>query len=241
MSRTPPQARIDESNRSMDQIRGYGDDNEVSSPIESLNRDGQGGLQIYSTTINVDIDDAEEESQVDERLDIQTIRSILLRIESFIPRMGNRLAAIERSQLDDTIQFQIPQRFWEATPIPASRLRSVIFSPSPAVTTTAAPITAQPVPLSALSPTTVESRRVPVAKYLKLTQSSLDIANKFSVSLGDKTFENVNQLEKALKASCLYTLADGSRLQPVPTTNNIGGYTPPSILVVFWEYYYWRR
>ena len=50
------------------------------------------------------------------------------------------------------------------------------------------------------------------------------------MSLGDRTFENVNQLEKALKASCLYTLADGSRLQPVPTTNNIGGYT--SILVV---------
>ena len=45
---------------------------------------------------------------------------------------------------------------------------------------------------------------MPVAKYLKLTQSSLDIANKFSVSLGDKTFENVKQLEKALKASCLY-------------------------------------
>ena len=73
MSRTPPQARIDESNRSLDQIRGYGDDNEVSSPIERLNRDGQGGLQIYSTTINVDIDDAEEESQVSERLDIKTI------------------------------------------------------------------------------------------------------------------------------------------------------------------------
>ena len=81
MSRTPPQARIDESNRSLDQIRGYGDDNEVSSPIDRLNRDGQGGLQIYSTTINVDIDDAEEESQVSERLDIKTIGSILLRIE----------------------------------------------------------------------------------------------------------------------------------------------------------------
>ena len=106
----------------------------------------------------------------------------------------------------------------------------MMFSPSQH--TTAAAITAQLVPLAAPLPTTIESRRVPVAKYLKLTQSSLDIANKFCVSLGDKTFENVNQLEKALKASCLYTLADGSRLQPVPTTNNIGGYTPPSILVV---------
>ena len=73
---------------------------------------------------------------------------------------------------------------------------------------------------------------MPVAKYLKLTQSILDIANKYYVSLGDKTFENVNQLEKALKASYLYTLVDGSHLQPVPTTNNISGYTPPSILVV---------
>ena len=61
---------------------------------------------------------------------------------------------------------------------------------------------------------------MPVAKYLKLTQSSLDIANKFSVSLGEKTFENVNQLEKALKASCLYTLADRSRLQPVGIPRN---------------------
>ena len=134
----------------MDQIRGYGDDNEVSSPIERLNRDGQRGLQIYSTTINVDIDDAEEESQVDERLGIKTIGSILLRIESSISSMGKRLAAVERSQLDDTIQFQIPQRFGEATPIPASGLRSVMFSPSPAVTTTAAAITAQLVPLQLL-------------------------------------------------------------------------------------------
>ena len=112
MSRTPPQVRIDESNRSLDQIRDYGDDNEVSSPIERLNRDGQGGLQIYSTTINVDIDDdTEEESQVDERLDTKTIGRLLLRIESSISSIGNRLTAVERSQLDDTIQFQMPQRF----------------------------------------------------------------------------------------------------------------------------------
>ena len=210
ISRISPQARIDESNRSLDQIRGYGDDNEVSSSIESrrsrLNRDGQGGLQIYSTTINVDIYDAKEESQVHERLDIKTVGSILLRIESSISSMGNRLAAVERSQLDDTIQYQLPQRFGEATPIPASGLRSVMFSQSPAattVTTTAAAITAQPVLQTTSSTSINESRRVPVAKYLKLTQSSLDIANKFSVSLGDKMFENVNHLEKALKASCL--------------------------------------
>ena len=66
----------------------------------------------------------------------------------------------------------------------------------------------------------------------EIHESSLDIANNFSALLGDKTFENINQLEKALKASCLYTLADGSHLQPVPTTNNIGGYTPPSVVVV---------
>ena len=106
ISRTPPQVRIDESNRSLDQIREYGDDNEVSSPIERLNRDGQGDLQIHSTTINVDIDDAEEESQVDERLDKKTVGSIPLRIESCISSMGNRLAAVERSQLDGTIQFK---------------------------------------------------------------------------------------------------------------------------------------
>ena len=97
MSRTSPQVRIDESNGSLDQIRDYDDDNEVSSPIERLDRDGQGGLQIYSNTINVDIDDdAEEESQVDERLDIKTIGRILLRIESSISSMGNRITALER-------------------------------------------------------------------------------------------------------------------------------------------------
>ena len=57
MSRTPPQVRIDESNRSLDHLRDYGDDDEVSPPIERLDRISQGGLQIYSTTINVDIDD----------------------------------------------------------------------------------------------------------------------------------------------------------------------------------------
>ena len=109
MSRTPPQVRIDEFNRSLDQVRGYGDDNEVSSPIERLNRDGQGGLKVYSTTINVDIDDdAKEESQVDERLDIKTIGRILLRIESSTSSMRNRITAIERSRLNDTIQFQLP-------------------------------------------------------------------------------------------------------------------------------------
>ena len=179
------------------------------------------------TTINVDIDDdAEDENQVDERIDIKTIGRILLHIESSISSMGNCLTAVERSQLDDTIQFQSSQRFGEATPIPASGLRSVMFSPSPAIITTAAAITAQAVPLTTSSTSTTESRRVPVATYLKLTQSRIDIANKYCVSLGD------NQLEKALKASCLYTLADGSRLQPVPTTNTMSGSTPPSILVV---------
>ena len=44
MSRTPPQVRIDDSNRSLDQICDYGDDNDVSSPIERLDRNSQGGL-----------------------------------------------------------------------------------------------------------------------------------------------------------------------------------------------------
>ena len=192
MSRSPPQVRINESNRSLDHIRDYGDDNEVSSPIRRLDQDGQGGLQIYSTTINVDIDDdAEEESQVvEERLDIKTIGRILLRIESSIRSIGNRITVLERSRLDDTIQFHLPQRFEEATPIPASVLRSVMFSPSHAsVITTAVAPTSQPVPLVASSPTTIESRRVPVAKYIKVTPSSLDIANKYCVSLGDKMFD----------------------------------------------------
>ena len=109
--------------------------------------------------------------------------------------------------MDDTVHFRVPQRFGEATRIPANDLRSVIISPSPvSVNTTAAVPIVQPVPVVVSSTTTIELRRVPVAKYNKLTQSSVDIANKYSVSLGDKIFENVNQLEKALYPSCLFTL-----------------------------------
>ena len=147
MSRTPPQVRVDETNQSLDHLRDYGKDDEISSPIERLDRDSKGGLQVYSMKINVDIDDdAEEENQVvEERLNIKSIKRIL---ESSNSSIGNRITALERSRMDDTIQFQLPSRFREATPIPESVLRSVMFSPSPVsmITTTAAAAIVQPVP-----------------------------------------------------------------------------------------------
>ena len=104
-------------------------------------------------------------------------------IESSILSIGTRVTALERSRMDDTIQFQMLQRFGENTPIPASVIRSVMFSPSPAsvITTTAAAPIAQPVLLVASSSTTIELQRVPIAKYIKLTQSSVDIADKYFV------------------------------------------------------------
>ena len=224
LPRTPPQNRTDGS-RSLDQNRDYDEDGEVSVTIERLNRDNsREGLQIYPTNINIDSDDVrhKDPAEASRRL---IMDRILLRLESTIKSLALRVSRLEQSRLEDIVQFtHLLQQFREATPIAAIGHRSVMIS------TSMEPIGSRAGDPN--SPMEIEIRRVPLAKYIKLTQISVDIAKKCSVSLGDKTFENLNELKKALRASCLLTLAEGSRLQPVSTVNNVGGYTPQSILVM---------
>ena len=106
-------------------------------------------------------------------------------IESSILSIGTRVTALERSRMDDTIQFQMLQRFGENTPIPASVIRSVMFSPSPAsvITATAAAPIAQPVLLVASSSKIIELRRVPITKYL-FAISTLDCVSFIYFAIG---------------------------------------------------------
>ena len=58
---------------------------------------------------------------------------------------------------------------------------------------------------------------------------STGIAKKTSVSHKDKTFDNIDMLEKALRASNLLSLVDGSRRPPDVTEINSSGYTAEAI------------
>ena len=68
--------------------------------------------------------------------------------------------------------------------------------------------------------TVMMDRRVPVSKYLSIAPTSTEIAKKTSVSTKDKTFDNIEMLDKALRASNLLSLADGSRKPPEVNDSN---------------------
>ena len=130
----------------------------------------------------------------------------------------------QQSMLDSTIQLgneTVPLIFGNATPInrPAN-IRPTMFSPSSPTTTTggAPPV----VPTSNIPSTSVEDR-VAIVKYAKTTQISTDLVTKHSLSASDKNCDN---LDEALKASDVLTLANGSRPLPVPTPLNPSGYSP---------------
>ena len=72
-------------------------------------------------------------------------------------------------------------------------------------------------------------RRVPLSKYCSIAPTSTEIAKKTSVSHKDKTFDNIDMLEKALRASNLLSLADGSRRPPDVNELNCSGYTAEAI------------
>ena len=72
-------------------------------------------------------------------------------------------------------------------------------------------------------------RRVPISKYCNIVPTSTEIAKKTSVSHKDKTFDNIDMLEKAPRASNLLSLADGSRRPPDVTELNCSGYTAEAI------------
>ena len=70
------------------------------------------------------------------------------------------------------------------------------------------------------------------SKYSKIVHSSTDIANKISISSLDKHFDNIEMLAKALDASCVLSLVDGTRAIPRATTSNSSGYSAKSIVSV---------
>ena len=74
-------------------------------------------------------------------------------------------------------------------------------------------------------------RRVPVSKYFSIVTTSSEIAKKFIVSHKDKNFENLEMLDKALRASDLLSLVDGSRKRPTPTADNMTGYLADALIM----------
>ena len=61
-----------------------------------------------------------------------------------------------------------------------------------------APSTNNPVEIRNATSTVMMDRRVPISKYLGIAPTSTEIAKKTSVSAKDKTFDNLDMLEKAL-------------------------------------------
>ena len=79
------------------------------------------------------------------------------------------------------------------------------------------------------TPTVMVDRRVPFSKYCSIAPTSTEIAKKTSVSHKDKTFDNIDMLDKALRASNLLSMADGSRKPPDVNKSNCSGYTAEAI------------
>ena len=78
--------------------------------------------------------------------------------------------------------------------------------------------------------TVMMDRRVPFSKYCSISPTSTEIAKTTSVSTKDKSFDNLEMLEKALRASNLLSIVDGSRKPPDVTTLNSSGYTAETIM-----------
>ena len=68
--------------------------------------------------------------------------------------------------------------------------------------------------------TVMMDRRVPISKYCSIVPTSTEIAQKTSVSNKDKLFDNIDMFDKALRASNLLSLVDGSRKPLDVTTLN---------------------
>ena len=94
-----------------------------------------------------------------------------------------------------------------------------------------APLTKIVSELENATPTVTADCRVPISKYFSIVTTSSEIAKKFIVSHKDKNFENLDMLDKVLRASKLLSLVDGSRLRPSPTTDNTTGYKADSLIM----------
>ena len=73
-------------------------------------------------------------------------------------------------------------------------------------------------------------RIVRLSKYCSIVQTSSEITKKTSISTKDKSIDNIDMLDKALRASNLLSLMDGSRKQPDVTTLNNSEYTAEAII-----------
>ena len=85
--------------------------------------------------------------------------------------------------------------------------------------------------LDIATPNVTADCRVPISKYFSIVTTSSEIAKKFLVSHKDKNFENLEMLDKALRASELLSLVDGSRPRPSPTIDNKTGYIEDSLIM----------
>ena len=74
-----------------------------------------------------------------------------------------------------------------------------------------------------------DNRFVQHSQYKKISLISSELSVKFKISSVDKSFDNLHALSRALDASNLLALVDGSRLIPVQMVNNLNGYTPKVI------------
>ena len=93
-----------------------------------------------------------------------------------------------------------------------------------------APLTKVVSELDNAPPIVTADRRVPVSKYFSIVTTSSEIAKKYLVSQ-DKNFENLEMLDKALRASNLLSLVDGSRKRPTPTADNMTGYLADALIM----------
>ena len=94
-----------------------------------------------------------------------------------------------------------------------------------------APLTKVVSELDNATPIVTADCRVPISKYFSIVTTISEIAKKFIVSHKDKNFENLEMLDKALRASELLSLVDGSRMRPSPTADNTTGYKADSLIM----------
>ena len=84
-----------------------------------------------------------------------------------------------------------------------------------------APLTKVVSELENATPTVTADCRVPISKNFSIVATSSEIAKKFIVSHKDKNFENLEMLDKALRASeLLFVVGDGLNLDPSTSDNS---------------------
>ena len=113
-------------------------------------------------------------------------------------RHGGNVNRDRFEAISSPIALQNPRQFQQFSPLTGNM--QVLTGPS-----------GQTIERSLEPPAKVE-KSVPNGKYQKITLISTDLSTKFKISFDDKSFDNLNALSRALGASNLVSLVDGSRL-----------------------------